>query len=353
MCFGCGLRKNLRPFASGLLSAALLLGASLPAMAVGTSEGRARLETALHEESFKVRAAAAVALGRMGDDEAVVALSKAIERDDHYAVRAAAAGAIGRIGASRGVAALLYALTDENAFVREEAREALERFHKAEHLVAFEPALDAAAPARRLAAVQAYGAVLREGHDEAAAPLLTALGDADEGVRLTAQGALDRIPHERAVPVLIAGLSHDDADSRTRCADMLSRRADERAVAPLLGALSSLGERDEVRGAIRHALKNHRAYISIERTRANARSSAVVDDRASALRLLAALEDAEALPLLELAIGDPSPVIRTAAARALVDIGGPSAKGVLTRAAQSETDVRVKRQLELGIKQIR
>jgi HEAT repeat protein len=183
--------------------------------------------------------------------------------------------------------------------------------------------------------------------------LLTALGDTDENVRLSAQGALDRIPHERAVPLLIAGLSHDDADSRARCADMLGRRADERAIAPLLGAMSTLGEREEVRLAVRGALKNHRAYISVERTREDARQAAVVDDRASALRLLAALEDPEAAPLLERAIADPSPVIRVAAARALVDLGGPKAKALLVRAAQAETDVRVKRQLELGLKLMR
>jgi HEAT repeat protein len=338
----------------GLLLVALaVVSVSRPVSAAGDDAARIRLETALEGESFKVRAAAAVALGRMGDDEAVIALSKAIERDDHYAVRAAAAGAIGRIGASRGVSALLYALTDENPFVRDEAHEALQRFYKREHLPAFAPALDAAAPARRLAAVQAYGEVLREGHDEAASALLTALSDVDEGVRASAQGALDRIPHERAVPLLIAGLSHDDADTRAGCADMLGRRADERAVAPLLGALSSLGEREEVRVSIRAALKNHRAYISIDRIREHARSSTVTDERASALRLLAALEDESALALLDAALVDPSPVIRATAARALVDLGGPTVKDLLTRAARLETDIRVKRQLELGIKQVR
>jgi hypothetical protein len=65
------------------------------------------LSTALRDENAAVRAAAASSLGRLGDPSAVTAL-RGVERDPEAAVRAAAAEAIGalqRAGSSRTVAA--------------------------------------------------------------------------------------------------------------------------------------------------------------------------------------------------------------------------------------------------------
>src|SRR5688500_2123586 len=111
--------------------------------------------------SFKVRATAAVALGRLADPRAAPALAETLRTDGHYAVRVAAASALGRLPTPAGIPSPLEALHDTDPFVREEARGALEPFHTAESVFAFREALQSDDALARLAAVQAYGDVLR------------------------------------------------------------------------------------------------------------------------------------------------------------------------------------------------
>ena len=81
--------------------------------APAASEGLDRLVGALQSgASFKVRATAAVALGRMGDARALPPLSEAVRGDDSFAVRAAAAAALGRLGDPAGLPTLFVALHD-------------------------------------------------------------------------------------------------------------------------------------------------------------------------------------------------------------------------------------------------
>lgn len=74
--------------------------------------------------SFRVRARAAMALGRTGDEKVSGALERAL-LDRHAAVRAAAATALGRVGTRRSVPALRAAAADDSSRVSEQAKIAL------------------------------------------------------------------------------------------------------------------------------------------------------------------------------------------------------------------------------------
>ncbi|MDH5671131.1 MAG: HEAT repeat domain-containing protein [Myxococcales bacterium] len=76
--------------------------------------------------SFRVRARAAMALGRSGQPSAAAALERAL-LDSHAAVRAAAATALGRVGSRRSVSALRVASSDKSPAVAEQAKLSLRR----------------------------------------------------------------------------------------------------------------------------------------------------------------------------------------------------------------------------------
>ncbi|RLC74389.1 MAG: hypothetical protein DRI61_16715, partial [Chloroflexi bacterium] len=78
----------------------------------------------LRDEDWRVRKAAAEALGRIGSQEAVPYLQKAL-KDEKAPVRQAAAYALGRIGSQKADSSLIEVLKDEKWYVRQAAAEAL------------------------------------------------------------------------------------------------------------------------------------------------------------------------------------------------------------------------------------
>jgi hypothetical protein len=82
-------------------------------------------------DSFRVRARAALALGRTGDASVAGALERGL-KDRHAAVRAASASALGQLGASGSVSALRRATTDRSRRVARRARSALEEIARRE-----------------------------------------------------------------------------------------------------------------------------------------------------------------------------------------------------------------------------
>ncbi len=321
----------------------------------GGAGGVDRLVDALRtSDSFKVRATAAVALGHIGDPRAAPALENALRSDDHYAVRLAAAAALGRLPTTEGIPALLVALHDQDQFVREEANGALDRFHTTASVFAFRDALESEDAASRLAAVRAYGDVLRE-NQELAPIVVNALADDNDEVSHAADTALAGIPHERAVPVLVAALSSGGSAVRAACARLLAKRADQSAVEPLIVMLMDIDDVDDVHAAAKDALKAHRDYLDLPARRAAAADTSpeAKDKRIEALRVLAAVGDASAAGLVETALKDKDPTVRVAAARAAVDLGGDGARRMLLAAKAKETDARMQKQLELLLNTLR
>lgn len=326
-------------------------GAAVEAASAETVERLARLLTG--SESFKVRATAAVALGRLEDERALPSLLYALDSDPHFAVRAAAASALARLGHTSAIPALLQRLEDPDPLVRAQAEEALARFHEPRHLLAFREALRSENRAQRRAAVLAYGEVLRAGHEPAALPVVNALADDDPEIRALAERALNTVGHERALPILLGGLANGSASVRAASARLLGTRLDERAIEPLLVALMKSGEPKEVRVAVRDALRQHREYIDFAALLKDAEQTKERERRLQALRLLGALGDEAALGVLGRALGDGDALVRTTAARALADLGGLRARSLVESAARREQEPRVKRHLELVLKSFR
>jgi len=323
--------------------------------APAAAEGIGRLVDALQSgETFKVRATAAVALGRMGDGRALGPLSEALRRDDSFAVRAAAAAAIGRLGDAAGLPALFAALGDREQYVRTEAEEALARFHTLEHLFAFREALRSDDALARRAAVTAYGEVMREpGASPAlAAVVVNALGDDDEDVVAAATRAVSSLPHDRVLPLLLDGLAHGGSGVRAGCARLLEKHTDARAVEPLVALAVDTDQPEDVRRAVGAALRQHQQYVDVAGAAARA-GNATDPDRLRSLRLLAVVGDARADALIESALAEADAAVRIAAARAAADSGQPRARAALQAAAGREADARIKRQLELILKSMR
>jgi len=323
--------------------------------APAAAEGIGRLVDALQSgETFKVRATAAVALGRLGDTRALTPLSEALRRDESFAVRAAAAAAIGRLGDAAGLPALFAALGDSEQYVRGEAEEALARFHTLTHLFAFREALRSEDALARRAAVTAYGEVMREpGASPALASLVVnALGDDDEDVIAAATRAVSGLAHDRVVPLLLDGLAHGGSGVRAGCARLLEKHTDARAVEPLIALAVDTDQPEDVRRAVGSALRQHQQYVDVSGAAARA-GNAADPDRLRSLRLLAVVGDARADALIESALADSDAAVRVAAARAAADSGQPKARAALLAAADREPDARIKRQLELILKTMR
>jgi HEAT repeat protein len=163
------------------------------------------LATRVHDEESSVRASVAVAMGRIGDSNAITALMELL-KDKDYQVRYAAADALGQIKDRRTTVALVTALaaepdTGDNA---------------------------------QVAMVRALGLL----EDPRATLALTArLKSAQMYVRRDAATALGQIRDRRAVPALIEALADDHRDVRESAARALGAIGDLRGLDPLIAAL--------------------------------------------------------------------------------------------------------------------
>jgi len=281
----------------------------------------ALLERLRKDDSWRMRWAAATALGEIGDEGAVEALLEHLRNDDSWRVRWAAATALGEIGDGRAVEALIGRQSeDDNAHVRWGAAVALgkiggERAVEALISILTEEEDDTV----RGGAAWALGKIGDERAVEALISILTE--DEDERVRGRAAWALGEIGGERAVEALIGRLSEDESpDVRRRGAVGLGNIGDERAVEALIGRLSE-DENAEVRGRA--------AWVLGE----------IGDERA-----------VEAL--IERLSGDEDTRVRITAAGALGKIGGERAVEALKRAKDAEGDPSVQHAIAKALRLI-
>lgn len=110
----------------GALAAVLLMG--------GAAQADARTDYLIrllkNSNTFRVRAQAALSLGRVeNDDKVVMALSKALG-DDHPAVRTAAAASLERLGDPSALGALRNAKRDSDAAARRAVARAIEKLER-------------------------------------------------------------------------------------------------------------------------------------------------------------------------------------------------------------------------------
>ncbi len=237
-----------------------------------------------HEDPT-TRAAAAHALGTLGDNKATAPLSVALTSDEAAEVRAASARALGRLRDPDGLEPLAGALSsDDVAEVRAEAARALGML-----------ALTEVVP-----------------------HLLNALtGDEDAEVRLGAAEALLLLtPRDAVEPLLVALGADPDAGVRSVAAEALGAIEDHRALQPLLQARES-DTSAEVRDAAADALGQWSGFDLQEALdRADNFGS-----RAAAAQILGERGNIQSIPALSSALNDPVTEVRDAAREALTRFG--------------------------------
>jgi cyclophilin family peptidyl-prolyl cis-trans isomerase/HEAT repeat protein len=221
----------------------------------------------LKHSSPQVRARAALAIGRIGDQRATAALLALLQTEKDEAVRAEVAFALGEMEDAQAIPALLEFLTAGKypLAVRARPAEALGKIaaiqanaealgqttvaqineRLSEQLPAPQSALTAE---RKLLITLTITALMRLRAPAAVAPLAGQLKSDDADVRAQAANALARLrqPLSEVVPALLESLSNEDADVRANAARVWGGSKDARAVEPLIKLLTDKNARVQV-----------------------------------------------------------------------------------------------------------
>ena len=210
-----------------------------------------RLQEALNDSDSYVREQAALALGEIGNPQAVEVLIPVLNDSDSD-VRWWAAYALGEIGNSQAVEALITALNHLDADVREQAALALGEIGNPQAVEALIPALNDSDSGVRWWAAYALGEI---GNQPTLEALITALNHSDSDVRRWAAYALSKIDNQPTLEALIPALNHLDSDERKWAAYALGEIDNQPAVEALIPALNHLdsdvrGQAAEVLGKI-------------------------------------------------------------------------------------------------------
>ena len=268
-------------------------------------------EALVSDDSPPVRAAAAEALGALGDPAALPQLAEVLDSDDSPPVRANAAQALGSLGDPAALPQLTEALDSDDS------------------------------PPVRANAAQALGSL----GDPAAIPQLTEALDSDDSppVRAAAAQALGSLGDPAALPQLAEALDSDDsAPVRAAAAQALGALGDPAALPQLAEALDS-DDSNPVRAAAAQALGALGDPAALPRLAEVMGSDNSAPVRAAAGRALGALGDPAALPdLAEAAAGDDDPAVRAAATEALGELDNPQALSQLVQAAESDESAAVR-----------
>jgi HEAT repeat protein len=191
----------------------------------------------------EVRQQAAEALGKIGEAQAVPALSTALLNDKSYSVREAAAEALGMIGDPHATESLSSGLKEEDQRVREAVVQALGQTGDAGALELLTAILQDTDPGMRLLASKALAKLadspgLRwQTHWVTIRTLLhISVLDENKRAREAAAKALEEIG-KPAVELLIDALKNKDAKIRQGAASTLGQIGDKRAVEAILTTL--------------------------------------------------------------------------------------------------------------------
>jgi len=255
-------------------------------------------------------AAAAAALGQIGDVTTVPALVAALEHE-HEGVRRTAAQALGRICDTSAVPGLLLALQDRDEWVRATSAEALGKIGDTTSVPGLIAALRDDYEAVRWTATR----VLGEFGDVAALSGLAAmLRDKDAMVRLTSAEALGRIGDKTVLSDLQGALRDEDALVRRKAAEAMGMIGDVAALSELLLALSD--QNSNVRAAAFAALGKLDKTVVVPKLMAELRSGDIPISWAAA-EALGWIGDAAVLPDLLAALRDKNSSVREAATVAI------------------------------------
>jgi HEAT repeat protein len=242
--------------------------------------------------------------------------------DPDPGVRAAACRVIAAYPDRSAVQPLIPLLRDGQASVRHEAARALGATKDAAAVEALLPLLADPAADVRSAAVHAVAACAGR---QAVGPLIDALADKDKRVRAAAVVELGQLGGEQAVEALVRRV-RDPAEApgvRSEACARLgevggARAADALAEVLAGGAGAAVGDMRLFAALALGNLADPRAVEPLILVVRNRRNNSVV--RGNAIRLLAALADARAVPVLKIASKDAEADVRAAAEAGLMQL---------------------------------
>jgi HEAT repeat protein/phage terminase Nu1 subunit (DNA packaging protein) len=312
------------------------------AIGQANSQMSQNLQKALKHSDRNVRRQAAVALGEIGNAQAVAALIAALHYLD-YDVRGQTAVALGKIGNAQAVAALIAVLNHSDRNVRRQAVVALGKIDNSQAVAALIAALHYSDYDLRGEAAVALGKI---GNPQAVAALIAVLKHSDSDVRRWAVQALGEIGNAQAVAALIAALHYSDYDVKWRAAMALGEIGNPQAVAALIAALNYSNYDVKWRAA--------RALGEIGNPQAVAALIAALNDsewevRYWALLALGRIGNAQSVDAFITALNDPDSSVRWLAARALGEIGNAqSVNALITALNDPDSSVRYWVAIALG-----
>lgn len=325
------------------------------------------LRSALEDEDPQVRSAAALALGKLEEEECLEPLLGALRDRDPEVIKAAIL-ALKKIPAEKTIPALTPLVRHADAGVRGYAAQALASAgwrpdssedeiwfmvalghfaqaaaHGPTALPALEAALNAATSSSGVRVIEALGQL---GDARAVRPLLQALRSPEPAVCVAAIDTLSRLGDVQAIEPLIPMLRHKNA--RVRC-----------TAVEALGRFRAAVAADSIRGLLKDSVWEVRREAAESLGRLNDREAVVplaevlqdgdADVREAAAISLGSLRDRRAIGPLVLALKDPTSGVRrmTAAALSRIDTNwssSPEARAAIEelRSALQDNDPGVR-----------
>jgi HEAT repeat protein len=265
----------------------------------------------LHSPVSAVRAAAALALGKLAEKSAAAALIQQSLSDPDPASREAAGAALRDIGQAL-IAPVQELLGSTSPTAHARAVDALAAEGRAV-VLALVDRLDDSHPLVRATVAEVLGKVADPRAAEALGPLV---GDPDPDVRLAAIQALGHLKTEAAVRGLVAHLT--DADDEVKAEVGKALVAQGAIALPVLTQLLGTHQRDLKTAAldILGRIRDRRARPAVARCL----SATEPWLRSAAAHALGRLGDPESLDSLIAGLSDPVPLVRAAVAEALGEL---------------------------------
>ena len=186
----------------------------------------------LSSEDLEVRRSAVVALGRIGESSATLAVANTL---DDNALSIDAANALAQIGDPRAVDGLLKLLGDDDASIRQSAVSALNSVMPPAMSERIIPLLNDRDPNVRESAVKIAGYF---GYPESGAALVELSRDANERVRCAAIEHLPYVEDRRAFDVLVHAIKDETPNVRAAAARALGTIDAPEVVRPLIEGLA-------------------------------------------------------------------------------------------------------------------
>lgn len=313
------------------------------------------LLTDLREGTRPVRAAAARALGRIGDHAALEPLLGALHDEDVPEVRREIVFALGILGHRDAVPALIDAMeTEPVADTSAEIAIALGRLGDPAALDVLHRQLESSWGLIRERAIEAMALIADESSVQ---PLIDAMKDHDPGVAWRAAYALEKIPGEAQVPALmeacdpsadamlrraavrslgrleattaaerivdVARTPHDDWALDVRIADALGRIGTDGPEQRLVIADLLASANFHVRVAALQAIGRAK-WLELLPEALDRRADEVIDVRAAAFEAIADCLEGRGLEVLLPGLTDPSPLVAGTCLRRLGESTDPS-----------------------------